>query len=186
MQPEILSGVYSILKKRNQPLLPFEKLALVSKHAMIAALMEEAGRMHPLQFIQGACKFRRLCIKIAVESGYPLIPPMHYSVISMTSMTHFCALYKDGLKGKLALARGSSEKEARFTFHLVRRLVLSDASPLKAGKKDHGGEIALHRFICFKEVKSNPRRPTGAPPTPPQCRRAYPGPGFAAGCFVPA
>ena len=178
----VLASVVALFAKRKGTGEHFVycRMALSSKALMFSILKVEMQKEPPLQFLQNAqCHhaIRRLGIQLTIENGYPFIPPISFSIISMSQMYHFCAMYKERLQGKLALARKQCAK-ANYTFHLVTRLLISSSSSskspsscsksvasssfksedkcekkyyqLKAEKA--GGELAIHRFICFQEV----------------------------------
>ena len=134
------------------------KLILASKAQMHCFLAYQIGRRDPLVFMeveaQRPCMSHlRLSLRWMVEGGYPLIPPpAHHSGFCLEEM------YRPKLKGKLALARGSELSEARFTFHLVTRLILLHATPSERAyyqkrADKHGGEAEIHKFISFSTAR---------------------------------
>jgi len=138
------------------------RLILACKAHMGAFLAHRLGTADPLVLMEeGGQKpgmsHLRLSIRWAVEQGEPIIPPMPQSVFYMESIQQFRDVYREKLKGKLALARGPNLSEARFTFHLVRRLVLSTATKNEKAyyqrkAEKHGGEAEIHQFITFPTV----------------------------------
>ena len=98
--------------------------------------------------------------RMAILDGENVIPPPAVVTYhqAMTTLQDFLFIYKEHLKGKLALARAHSP-DSPYTFHMVLRKELGAASctaqersyyASKAEKK--GGEFEVHRFICFLKV----------------------------------
>ena len=140
------------------------RLILASKAQMKAFVSHRLSKVSdPLQLMEEEAQrpsmsHLRLSIRLAVEEGYYyFIPPVHYSVRMMDSMQLFRDMYKQNLKGKLALARGSNLSDAKFTYHLVTRLIISKASKeekayYQAKAEKYGGEVEIHKFITFQKV----------------------------------
>jgi hypothetical protein len=79
-------------------------------------------------------------------------------------MSSFMSTYREDMKGKLNLAR-EQHPEAKYTFHFVYRFQVDakkgkgflDEKRMQKAIKDHGGEIAVHRFICLPNLVSTLR-----------------------------
>ena len=117
-----------------------ERLALLSHSTMRALLDMWLSRTTPICLMQAMRPCQALCVRWAVQRGYPLLTPVQHS---LSSVRHLCNMYAERLKGKLALACGTDPAQARFTFHLVTRFVPTTGR----------AEAALHRFICFAKAR---------------------------------
>lgn len=149
------------------------KLALTSKSLMIEVGKRELNGMHPVQFMEtvltgegGRAPFQVLCTRMAIVYGENVMPPPSYnSVLTVQNIRHFNQIYQHSLKSRLAMARDENP-DSRFTFHLVTRFVAQNEDfPSKKMKgaaqkyyeqkaDKHGGEVAIHRFICMPQAVS--------------------------------
>ena len=149
------------------------KLALTSKSLMIEVGKRELNGMHPAQFMEtvltgegGRAPFQVLCTRMAIVYGENVMPPPSYnSVLTVQNIRHFNQIYQHSLKSRLAMARDENP-DSRFTFHLVTRFVAQNEDfPSKKMKgaaqkyyeqkaDKHGGEVAIHRFICMPQAVS--------------------------------
>jgi hypothetical protein len=68
-------------------------------------------------------------------------------------MKSFMALYREDLKGTLALAQ-EVHPGAPYTFHFVYRFTpgRADNTRFQKAMAEHGGEIAVHRFVCLPDT----------------------------------
>jgi hypothetical protein len=143
----------------------FERLALVSKR-----LLMDVGR-HLIQHLVGkpngllaldhhssafssTSPGARLCITWAIAFGDALLPSPAAAPLS-TTVREFMALYHHGFRARLAMAR-EIHPDCRYTFHMVTRWVVhgTHAAPSFQEKASRtGGELAVHKFICIKEVR---------------------------------
>ena len=146
-----------------------KKLVLVSKAAMIGAgkrafvrAQASTGPVHPLQALANTmdAPWRRLCVCFAIRhEGHAFLPPLMPPSSSVKTMKDFMALYREDIKGKLALAQ-EVHPEAPYTFHFVYRFTLtpgktaSDNKRFQKALEEHGGEIAVHRFVCLPDMLS--------------------------------
>ncbi len=157
--------VSEILEKRGYPD-EARRLALVSKDGMI-----ELGKMqfgfslikskiaHPLQALQDTMQqpWKRLCVSFAIiHHGHLFLPKL--TLQGRGNMKDFMSIYRDDMKGMLQLAM-DRHPEAPFTFHFVYRFQVNPENKnmmnekrMQKAIKDHGGELAVHRFICLPNM----------------------------------
>jgi hypothetical protein len=123
--------------------------------------------MHPLLALEDAreCRWKRSCIAHAILlQGKAFL--QKFSLLDhgcRIDMQQFFAMYHENIKGKLNLAR-EAQPNALYTFHIVYRMKINEEGMKKKGIqminqprmqkaiKDHGGEIAVHRFICLPDM----------------------------------
>lgn len=147
----------------------FEK-EMKTRHGGRGAERRKTMIVHPLQALEDTMgvPWKRRCVVYAIlYHGNLFLPQMNF-LSSISHMWEFFGVYKDGLKGKLNLAREKHEN-APYTFHIVSRYNVNEALLKRGGKKDkhtiddkrlqkaikdHNGELALHRFICLPDLQS--------------------------------
>ena len=138
------------------------RLALTSKDLMIEVgrllLLEHNKHAHPICFLEQNLIPRQSwqwsCVLCAIAFGENIIPPMGNSLASMHCLPVFINLYQHSFRGKLAMAR-EVNPDCRFTFHIVTRWIVQGskaAASFQEKASKTGGELAVHKFICVKQV----------------------------------
>ena len=165
MRIETLVTVIDILEKRGLTS-EARKLSLVSKETMICVGKHalSLSKAYPLQALEDSMSntWKRRCISFAIlKEGLARMN-------GAGNMKNFMNLYRGDLKGKLVLAR-EAHPNTKYTFHVVYRYNVNqdmlssqkrsthsmDDKRLQKAINDHGGEIAVHRFICLPDMWSS-------------------------------
>lgn len=139
----------------------FSRLALVSKRLMIDAgrhLIQKhtpTATHQPIQCLAHTTThpIARLCVAWAIAFGHNILTPMHEPSAART-VRDFMALYHDGFRARLAMAR-EVHPDCQYTFHIVTRWVVHGtraAESFQEKASRTGGELALHKFICIREA----------------------------------